>query len=233
MHIQSQKITALFLLLHSNPNLLLKPMPPMEYYKVLNVDQNATEQELRIAFRKFALAYHPDRNPGNKKAERIFMFGSNAHDVLMDPEKRRIYDEYGEEGLKNGWTPPPHPSRQNYCYHGSTPASSSRQSKSTNPSSSSSSSSSSRQSYGKYTPARTSSLHHSYGNVFSFRRSYANNPSFYKPNSQHEYRRTSTGGEPVKKKDAPVYRKLHCSLEQLYTGAVRKMKITRNVIIKG
>lgn len=209
----------------------------MEYYKVLNVDQDATEQELIIALKKFAFAYHPDRNRGNEEeAERKFKFGYNAYEVLIDPEKRRIYDEYGEEGLQFGWTPP---QRQNHSSSNSSPSSapSSRQSKSTNPSSSSSSSSSSsRQSYGNYTPAPTSSLHHSYGNIFSFRRSYANNPSFYKSNTQYEYPRTSTGvpfGEPTKKKDAPIYRKLPCSLEQLYIGAVKRMKITRNLIVKG
>jgi len=223
----------------------------MEYYKVLNLNQDATNQELRIAFKKLALAYHPDRNPGNKNAESMFKYGSNAYNVLMDPEKRRIYDEYGEEGLKYGW------SRQNHSYYGSSSssstssrqsdgnnpspssASSSRQSKSTNPSSSSSSSSSSRQSYDNNKSASTSflhSLHKSYGNVFSFRQSYAKNPSFYKSNTQYEYPRTSTGvpfGEPMKKKDAPDVRKLPCSLEQLYTGSVRRMKITRTVIVKG
>ncbi|KAL1299158.1 hypothetical protein HN51_043578 [Arachis hypogaea] len=79
----------------------------VDYYKVLQVDRNATEDDLKKAYRKLAMKWHPDKNPNNKKeAEAKFKQISEAYDVLSDPQKRAIYDQYGEEGLK-GQVPPP------------------------------------------------------------------------------------------------------------------------------
>src|SRR5689334_23631488 len=63
-----------------------------DYYKTLGVGKNATDEEIKKAYRKLARQYHPDRNPGNKKAEERFKEISQAHDVLSDPEKRKAYD---------------------------------------------------------------------------------------------------------------------------------------------
>ncbi|XP_010919404.1 uncharacterized protein [Elaeis guineensis] len=78
-----------------------------DYYKILQVDKNAKEEDLKKAYRKLAMRWHPDKNPNNKKeAEAKFKQISEAYEVLSDPQKRAIYDQYGEEGLK-GQVPPP------------------------------------------------------------------------------------------------------------------------------
>ena len=71
-----------------------------DYYETLNVSRNATEAELKSAYRKLALKYHPDRNPGDKVAEDNFKEAAEAYEVLRDSQKRAIYDQYGHSGLE-------------------------------------------------------------------------------------------------------------------------------------
>src|SRR5581483_9377998 len=66
-----------------------------DYYATLGVKKTASEDEIRKAFRKLARKYHPDVNPGDKKAEEKFKEISEANDVLSDPKKRKIYDQVG------------------------------------------------------------------------------------------------------------------------------------------
>jgi curved DNA-binding protein len=66
-----------------------------DYYKILGVDKNATQDEIKKAYRKLALKYHPDRNPNDKTAEEKFKEVTEAHEVLSDPEKRKKYDTLG------------------------------------------------------------------------------------------------------------------------------------------
>ncbi|MCI6161294.1 MAG: molecular chaperone DnaJ [Prevotellaceae bacterium] len=73
-------------------------MAKRDYYEVLGVDKNATEDELKKAYRKIAIKYHPDRNPGNKEAEEKFKEAAEAYDVLHDPQKRSRYDQFGFDG---------------------------------------------------------------------------------------------------------------------------------------
>lgn len=67
-----------------------------DYYKILGVDKKATQEDIKKAYRKLAVKYHPDKNPGDKKAEEKFKEINEANDVLSDAEKRKKYDELGE-----------------------------------------------------------------------------------------------------------------------------------------
>ena len=70
-----------------------------DYYEVLGVSREASDQELKSAYRKLALKFHPDRNPGDHAAEEKFKEASEAYQVLCDPDKRAAYDRYGHAGL--------------------------------------------------------------------------------------------------------------------------------------
>lgn len=70
-----------------------------DYYEVLGVSKNADAAEIKKAYRKLALQYHPDKNPGNKEAEEKFKEAAEAYDVLSNEEKRRKYDQFGHAGL--------------------------------------------------------------------------------------------------------------------------------------
>ncbi|OQX86137.1 molecular chaperone DnaJ [candidate division KSB1 bacterium 4484_87] len=74
-----------------------------DYYDVLGISRDANETEIKKAYRKLALQYHPDKNPGDKEAEEKFKEISEAYEVLKDPEKRRRYDMYGNAGMKGGF----------------------------------------------------------------------------------------------------------------------------------
>jgi len=75
-------------------------MTQRDYYQVLNVSKQASESELKKAYRQLALKYHPDKNSGDQAAEEKFKEAAEAYEVLKDPEKRQIYDQFGHEGLK-------------------------------------------------------------------------------------------------------------------------------------
>ncbi|KAL0459748.1 UNVERIFIED_CONTAM: DnaJ protein ERDJ3B [Sesamum latifolium] len=70
------------------------------YYDILQVPKGASDEQIKRAYRKLALKYHPDKNQGNEEANKKFAEINNAYEVLSDSEKRGIYDRYGEEGLK-------------------------------------------------------------------------------------------------------------------------------------
>ncbi|KAM9337035.1 dnaJ homolog subfamily B member 6b isoform 2-T2 [Symphorus nematophorus] len=75
----------------------------VEYYHILGVQKNATQEDIKKAYRKLALKWHPDKNPDNKEeAEKKFKELSEAYEVLSDENKRNIYDRYGKEGLSGG-----------------------------------------------------------------------------------------------------------------------------------
>lgn len=75
-------------------------MAKRDYYNVLGVEKNASADEIKRAYRRMAIKYHPDKNPGDKEAEAKFKECAEAYEVLSDPEKRKRYDQYGHEGLR-------------------------------------------------------------------------------------------------------------------------------------
>jgi molecular chaperone DnaJ len=76
-----------------------------DFYTVLGVSRTASAEEIKKAYRQLARKYHPDVNPGNKEAEERFKEASLAYDALTDERKRKLYDEFGEEGLQAGFDP--------------------------------------------------------------------------------------------------------------------------------
>ncbi len=73
-----------------------------DYYDVLGVDKRASADELKKSYRQLAIKYHPDKNPNNPEAEELFKEAAEAYEVLSNPEKRKIYDQYGHQGLSGG-----------------------------------------------------------------------------------------------------------------------------------
>jgi molecular chaperone DnaJ len=73
-----------------------------DYYSLLGIPRDASDADLKKAYRKLAMQYHPDRNSGSKESEERFKEITEAYDVLRDPQKRALYDRYGEEGLRRG-----------------------------------------------------------------------------------------------------------------------------------
>ena len=77
-------------------------MAQRDYYEVLGVSRQATDSEIKKAYRGLALKLHPDKNPGDQEAEKAFKEVAEAYEVLSNAEKRQLYDRYGHEGLKAG-----------------------------------------------------------------------------------------------------------------------------------
>lgn len=71
----------------------------IDYYEVLSVSRDCSDQELKTAYRRVAMKFHPDRNPGDAEAEERFKLASEAYQVLSDPQKRAVYDRYGHAGV--------------------------------------------------------------------------------------------------------------------------------------
>lgn len=75
-------------------------MRKKDYYEILGLSRNSTSEEIKKSYRQMALNFHPDRNPDNKEAEEKFKEAAEAYSILIDPEKRSIYDRYGQDGLR-------------------------------------------------------------------------------------------------------------------------------------
>ena len=83
-----------------------------DYYNILGVDKNASEDQIKKAYRKKAMEFHPDKNPGNPEAETKFKEAAEAYETLSDPQKKSSYDQFGPSGRRKRTkpnTPPPPP----------------------------------------------------------------------------------------------------------------------------
>ena len=78
-------------------------MPERDLYEILGVSRTAGQDELKRAYRKLAKKYHPDVNPGDKRAEEKFKEVTAASEVLSDPKRRALYDEFGADSLRSGF----------------------------------------------------------------------------------------------------------------------------------
>lgn len=182
----------------------------VDYYNILKVNRNASEDDLRRAYRRLAMIWHPDKNPSNKReAEAKFKQISEAYDVLSDPQKRLIYDLYGEEALKSGQVPPPPAStRGGPQHHNHHP----------NPSF-------------RFNPRDADDIYEEFfgpdGSGTGAGGGGGGRNRVYKDG----FFRTSNGdyGSQALRKAAPVENLLPCSLEELYKGAKKKMKISRTI----
>ncbi|XP_068345306.1 uncharacterized protein [Pyrus communis] len=167
----------------------------VDYYSVLKVNKNATEDDIKKAYRKLAMKWHPDKNPNDKKeAEARFKQISEAYEVLSDPQKRQVYDQDGEEGLKD--IPPP--GSGGFSYGGGSKG---------------------------FNPRNAEDI---------FAEFFGSSPFGFGSSGPGKSMRFSSDGGGTEgvtpKKPQAVESKLPCSLEELYSGSTRKMKISRSVI---
>ncbi|ESQ32091.1 hypothetical protein EUTSA_v10004536mg [Eutrema salsugineum] len=186
----------------------------LDYYNVLKVDKNATEDDLKKSYRKLAMKWHPDKNPNTKKeAEAKFKQISEAYEVLSDPQKRAVYDQYGEEGLSD--MPPPGSTGNTGRAGGFNPRNAEDIFAEFFGSSPFGFGSAGGQ-------GRSTRFQSDGGGMFGGFGGGNNN------GGENIFRTYSDGTAP--KKPPPVESKLPCSLEELYSGSTRKMKISRSIV---
>lgn len=178
-----------------------------DYYKVLGVERNASEEDMKKAYRKLALKWHPDRNPENKaKAEEKFKEIAEAYEVLSDPQKRQIYDKFGEEGIKNGATGMPGGASWHY-----TPSSA--------------------EDIFQQFFAGADPFDGLFGGSTSGAGFGVRIPTFGGVPLAGGMRGMGMGSTPPKRrKPQPIVKPVQCTLEELYKGTVKKMKISRTLI---
>ncbi|KAG8379098.1 hypothetical protein BUALT_Bualt07G0052800 [Buddleja alternifolia] len=198
----------------------------VDYYNILKVNRNASDEDLKKSYRRLAMIWHPDKNANKQEAEAKFKHISEAYDVLSDPQKRQIYDLFGEEGLKSGQFPPPPRSvwsnRQGFQYNNQ---------QNPNPNF-------------RFNPRNADDIYaeifgeSSNGNAGRSGSSSSSSNGGGGGRRDGHFRSTTMNGNGGReysgggglRKATPVENVLMCSLEELYKGSTRKMKISRTVL---
>lgn len=192
-----------------------------DYYATLKVGNGASSDDIKKAYRRLAMKWHPDKNPNNRKeAEANFKRISEAYEVLSDSEKRAIYDQYGEEGLK-GQFAPPSPTSSGFS-NGNGPNGFRFNPKNAEDIFAEFFGSTAFPNMGSTGSRPGGSLFN--GRPYGFSQGNSAYPSYR--DALHDRGGSSAGPH----KDPPIESKLKCTLEELYNGAVRKMKISRDVL---
>lgn len=196
----------------------------VDYYKILQVDRNAKDEDLKKAYRKLAMKWHPDKNPNNKKeAEAKFKQISEAYDVLSDPQRRAVYDQYGEEGLK-GQVPPP----GSAGFPGNSDGGSGFNSFRFNTRSADDIFS---EFFGFSSPFGMGGMGDMGGSRPGASSGFSRGGLFGEDIFSQFNRGAGGAGEStMPRKAAAIERTLQCSLEDLYKGTTKKMKISRDII---
>lgn len=188
-----------------------------DYYGILGIPKNASEEEIKKAYKKQALKWHPDRNPNNKeKAEEKFKELAEAYEALSDKQKREIYDRYGEEGLKGvpqggaeGGMP------EGFAFRSGPGGASFHFTPS-----------SAEEIFARFF-GRSNPFSHSSGMSGSFFDDFDTDMGERSMGGMPGMGSSSRGGRT--RKLPPIKRTFACTLEELYTGCTKKMKITKNL----
>ena len=161
----------------------------VDYYSIIGLTRNATDAEIKQSYRKLALKYHPDKNKEPGATEKFRQI-AEAYDVLSDPKKRAIYDQYGEEGLKGGIPSNDGPGfTQGYTFHGD--------------------------------PEKVFREFFGGSNPFA---------DFFDGNGDFMTGFGGIKGRGRRQQDPPIERELYLSLEEIFHGCTKKMKISRRVM---
>ncbi|XP_053893730.1 dnaJ homolog subfamily B member 4 [Malaclemys terrapin pileata] len=182
-----------------------------DYYSILGIEKGASEEDIKKAYRKQALKWHPDKNK-SPHAEEKFKEVAEAYEVLSDPKKRDIYDQFGEEGLKGGaGGPDGQGGTFRYSFHGDPHATFAAFFGGTNPF---------EIFFGRRMPGgRDTEDMEVDGDPFGSFTSFSMNG--------FPRERNTVGSQPRRKQDPPISHELKVSLEEIYHGCTKRMRISR------
>jgi DnaJ homolog subfamily B member 4 len=192
-----------------------------DYYKILGIKRDATEREIKKAYRKLAVKWHPDKNPNNQEeAKAKFTEIGEAYQVLSDTEKRKIFDQYGEEGLKGGLPSGMGSMPSGAAFHFDAKNAEDLFSAFFGGMGMGMGGSGMRMNMG-------SGMGSGMGNPFS-----AFFGGAHGPGGDEDVSMFGAGDHPMRssgrpRKDPPIHNQLRLSLEDLYTGTTKRLKITR------
>ncbi|XP_061402389.1 dnaJ protein homolog 1-like isoform X1 [Musca vetustissima] len=198
-----------------------------DYYKILGIPKTATDEEIKKAYRKLALRYHPDKNKA-ANAEEKFKEVAEAYEVLSDKSKREVYDKYGEDGLKSGGRSNGTSSNNTFTYqfHGDPRATFAQFFGSSNPFASFFDMGDNLFDKNVFDLDRE---HDFFSSPFGGLGSRHGLGGAFRPSFRSHSFNVHTPFKKEKQQDPPVEHDLYVTLEEIYHGCVKKMKISRRV----